>query len=261
MTQPFLSKNQSSLLGIYGGVGPLSHVQFEKELLSESFRRGARKDQDHPVWILTNASATPDRTGSLLRKETPSLPHMIHFAKLLENAGANCIFVICNTAHGYHKTVQKELSIPWIHLMHIVSEYITKEMPEIKSVGILGTDATIQLRLYHDALENFSLIPVAPPVDSPTQKDVMDAIYHKDFGVKATGDRVDKIAEANLISAATWCEENGADAIIAACTEVSVALTPDILPELPIIDPLKIAASVALDIAFGVRNPKEFMIR
>src|SRR3989344_2412250 len=257
-THSFLSKNQQHLLGIYGGVGPLSHVQFEKELLAESYARGARADQDHPVWILVNGAATPDRTSSLLNGQTPSVPHMNHFAKVLENAGADYMFVICNTAHGYHKDVQRELAIPWVHLMRIVAEYIVKTMPQVNNVGILGTDATIKLRLYHDALEKFNLKPISPEVGSKTQQDVMDAIYNKTFGVKATGDSVSKKAENHLINAANFLVEQGAQVVIAGCTEISVALTKEIYPKVPIIDPLKIAAAVALDIAFGKRKPQEF---
>jgi aspartate racemase len=256
----YLSKNQKHLLGILGGVGPLSHVEFEKELLAESFKRGARSDQDHPVWMLVNASATPDRTKSLLTGEGDAEGFLIHYAKLLESTGASCIFVICNTAHGFHTNVQKHLSIPWIHIMQIVAESIKQQYPHMQKVGIIGTDATVKLRLYHDALERNNMSPIAPNVGSVEQQMIMNAIYHKEYGVKATGSNVSPKAINDLTHAALWCKENGAEAVIAACTEVSVALTHDTFTQLPIIDPLKVAATIALDIAAGKRHPREFML-
>lgn len=257
----FLSPKQKNLLGIFGGVGPLSHVQFEKELLAESFRRGARCDQDHPAWVLVSATPTPDRTESLMSGEHTSLPTIEHYAKILENAGADAMFVICNTAHGYHTDLQKKLSIPWVHLMEIVALSIKNDYPDIKKVGILGTNATVQLRLYHDALEKHSLAPIAPKVGSVTQDMIMKAVYDESYGVKATGDTVSERARVDLIASAEWCRANGAEAVIAACTEVSVALTLETYSKLPIIDPLKVAAKVALDVAEGKSSPYEFMVK
>lgn len=256
----FLSKNQKHILGIFGGVGPLSHIDFEKKILGESYKRGARSDQDHPVWILVNSTSTPDRTTALLKNGEPSLPHMIHFAKLLQDSNCEAFFVICNTAHGFHKEVQQQLKIPWIHLMEIVAAHTKNVFPLVKKVGILGTDATISLKLYHSALEKHGIAPISPTVGSNEQQKVMDAIYDQTIGVKATGANVHKNATKNLINAAEHCRTNGAEAIIAGCTEISVALTKDVYKEIPIIDPLEIAAKVFLDISFGKSNPNEFLI-
>lgn len=260
MNTPFLAPQQKNLIGIYGGVGPLAHIEFEKLLLSENYARGARRDQDHPSWVLVSGSGTPDRTSSLLGHTDEALPPMISCAKTIEQSGATCMFVICNTAHGYYSQVQKELSIPWIHLMQLTAKAITTQNPMVKKVGILGTDATVQLRLYHDALESASLTPIAPAVGSQTQQMVMDAIYHPEFGVKSTGAAVSTTAVENLVHGAEWCREQGAEVVIAACTEISVALTPAVYTKIPIIDPLIIAANTALDIAFGLQNPDDFVV-
>jgi aspartate racemase len=257
----FLSPNQKNLIGIFGGVGPLAHIEFEKLLLSENYKRGARKDQDHPSWIVVSGSGTPDRTTSLLNKTHEALAPMISVAKTIEASGASCMFVICNTAHGYYEEVQKELSIPWIHLMDITAHAIQKNYPEIKKIGILGTDATVNLKLYHNALEEKNLHPIAPEVGSVEQKQVMDAIYDSEFGIKSTGSHVSEKAKNNLIASAEWCEAQGAQAIIPACTEVSVALSPENYTKLPLIDPLIIAANCALDIAYGIHQPEDFMIQ
>jgi aspartate racemase len=261
MTNTFLSPQQKNLIGIYGGVGPLAHIEFEKLLLSENYKRGARKDQDHPSWTLVSGSGTPDRTTSLLSHTNESLPAMIACAKTIEASGAACMFVICNTAHGYYKEVQNEIAIPWIHLMRITAQKIKNDYPNIQNIGILGTDATVTLRLYHDALAEKDLTPIAPEVGTIEQKLVMDAIYHPEFGVKSTGSTVSDNARNNLISVANWCKEQGAHAIIPACTEISIALTSDVYTDIPLIDPLIIAANCALDIAYGIQSPEDFVIQ
>ncbi len=257
----FLAAGQRHLLGIYGGVGPLSHTLFEQHLLGSSHRHGARTDQEHPVWLLASASSTPNRMSSLAGTGEHASAHLRHFAQLLERAGADVLFVVCNTAHAYHEAVQRDLGIPWVHLMQVTVDQIRRALPEVTKVGILGTDGTLSTGLYHTALTARDLEPVAPEVSSDAQRLVMEAIFDPAWGIKATGAIVSERAHTNLERAADWAVDKGAQAVIAACTEVSVALTSDTYRRVPVIDPLLAAADLAIDVAFGEREPSEFLIR
>lgn len=256
-----LSPGQRQLPGILGGLGPLAHVQFEQEVLARNYLRGARADRQHPVWLVASAASTPERTAALLEGGPSALPHLLTYAQLLERAGAQALFVICNTAHAYHADVQRTLRIPWVHLMRIVSARIRASHPAGTGVGVLGTNATLSTRLYHTALGASGLVPVAPEIGSDTQQRVLSAIFDPSIGIKATGARVSDEARAHLIAAAQWCLSHGATVIVPACTEVSVGLTADVFDAAPLVDPLTVAADTLLDIAYGVREPAEFLIR
>jgi aspartate racemase len=255
----FLARGQRHLLGIYGGVGPLSHTLFEQHLLASAHRRGARADQDHPVWVLASASSTPNRMTSIAGTGENAEAHIRHFAQLLERAGADVLFVVCNTAHAYHASVQRTLRIPWVHLMELVAGHVRATWPAATRVGILGTDGTLITGLYHRALASHGLEPVAPEIGSEAQRLVMEAIFDTSWGIKATGAAVSDRARRHLARAAEWCVDRGAEVVIAACTEVSVALTADAVERVPVVDPLLVAADVGVDLAFGQREPGEFM--
>jgi aspartate racemase len=257
----FLATGQRHLLGIYGGVGPLSHTLFEQHLLASGHRRGARTDQDYPVWLLASASSTPNRMASIDGTGEDAQGHIRHFAHVLERAGADVLFVVCNTAHAYHEQVQRDLQIPWVHLMEVTVDLIRRTLPEVTKVGILGTDGTLTTGLYHRALAARGLTAVAPDVGSDAQRQVMEAIFDPSWGIKATGAGVSERARTTLERAADWTVDRGAEAVIAACTEVSVALTTDTYRRVPVIDPLLVAADLAIDLAFGDREPSEFLIR
>jgi aspartate racemase len=256
----YLAPGQRNLLGIYGGVGPLSHTLFEQHLLASSHRHGARTDQEHPVWLLASASSTPNRMTSIAGTGENASGHLRHFAHLLERAGADVLFVVCNTAHAYHEAVQRELGIPWVHLMDLTADYLCRTCPAVTRVGVLATDGTLSTGLYHRALGARALVPVAPEVDSETQALVMEAIFDASWGIKATGAAVSDRARANLARAADWAVDGGAQAVIAACTEVSLALTGETYTRVPVIDPLRVAADLAVTLAFGERNPSEFRV-
>lgn len=253
-----LSPGQRHVPGIVGGVGPLAHVHFEQELLRCGYLRGARKDRDHPVWLVANAASTPDRGAALLDGEPSPVPNLIGFGRLLAKAGADVLFVICNTAHAFHAEVEPKVGIPWAHLMRMVAERIAATHRPGTAVGVLGTDGTLTAGLYHREIEAHGLVPVAPPVDSPVQRAVMAAIHDPATGIKATGAEVSRAAHDRLREAAAWCVDHGAQVIVAGCTELSVAFTIEGSAPVTVVDPVVVAAEAALDLSYGRREPASF---
>jgi aspartate racemase len=256
-----LSPGQKHLPGILGGLGPLSHVAFERRILAASYERGARGDRDHPVWLVASAASTPGRTLALLEGGPSPLPHLTAFARLLERSGAEALFVVCNTAHAWHAEVQGELKIPWVHLMDLVAAAVRAAHPAGTKVGVIATDGTLSAGLYQKALAAQDLVPVAPAVGSDVQSRVGAAIGDPATGIKATGDAVSLEAREHLVAAARWCVRQGARVVVPACTEVSVALTADLFADAPLVDPLQVAAGALLDVAYGIREPGEFYTR
>ena len=251
-----LSPGQRYLPGILGGLGPFSHVEFEREILALGQRRGARGDRDHPVWLLASAASTPGRTDALLAGGASPLPHLTAFARLLERSGADLLFLICNTAHAWHAEVQNALKIPLAHLMDLTAGAVAAAYPAGTRVGLLATDGTLHAGLYQRALQKRGLVAVAPASGSEIQARVGKAIGDPRIGIKATGDGVAPEARDHLLAAARWCLDQGARIVVPACTEVSVGLTADVFAEAPLVDPVVVAAEALLDVAYGMREPQ-----
>ncbi len=249
---PNTPQKQLKLPGILGGLGPLAHIEFEQRLLHHSSRRGAQCDQDHPNWIVLSAASTPDRTQSLLREGPDCVPNLIRGACQLEAMGADFLIVPCNTAHGFYHTVQTQLGIPWLHMMDTTAAYIARYFPNVRQLGVLATDGTLRSQLYTPSLAQYGISPISPPLKSPIQHRVMQAIYSPDWGIKATGAWVSDIALIELIVASRWLAAQGAELIIAGCTEISIGLTK--LSQLPInwVDPLDVMANLTLDLVYGI---------
>ncbi|MGB3512073.1 MAG: amino acid racemase [Microcoleaceae cyanobacterium] len=242
---------QQAIPGIIGGLGPLAHIEFERRLIAFNVERGATGDRDHPVWILINATDIPDRTQSLLGNAPNCSPLLTKYGKMLEMAGADFLVVTCNTAHGFYQAVQSQLNIPWIHLMNVTAEFIQSNYPQSCRIGVLATTGTLQAKLYHKSLSALGLTVIAPPLDSPLQQDIMNAIYHPVWGVKATGIEILPQPISILDNAMTWLEKQGTELVIAGCTEISVVLKQLRYNSLADIDPLDILAHQTLDLAFG----------
>ncbi|PSN10197.1 aspartate/glutamate racemase family protein [filamentous cyanobacterium CCT1] len=245
---------QVAIPGILGGLGPMAHVQFEQRLIQGSAERGAQGDQDHPVWLLVNGTNIPNRTESLQGTGPDCVPWLVRYAQLLERAGANFLVVTCNTAHGVYDQVQAQLGIPWIHLMACTSDHIRQAYPAVQRVGVLATDGTVQCGLYSRSLSRVGITPIGFEINSPWQDLVMQSIYHPDWGIKTTGTQVSTKALTVLEQATSWLKTQGAEVVIAGCTELSVAFAQMPALPLPWVDPLQVVADITLDLAWGHRS-------
>lgn len=247
-------QQQSKLPGILGGLGPWAHIEFEQRLLHHSSRRGARCDQDHPNWLLLSAASIPDRTQAVFKTGPDCEPVLVRSAQLLQTMGAELLVVTCNTAHAFYDAVQSQLDIPWLHMMDTTAQYIANNFPGVKRVGVLATDGTLRSQLYTLSLNQYGLSAIVPASTSPIQHRVMESIYSPDWGIKSGGAWVSDIALIELTAAASWLVEQGAELIIAGCTEISIGLAK--LNHLPVnwIDPLDVMANLTLNLAYAINS-------
>ena len=171
-------------------------------------------EQDHLRVIIDSNPKIPNRTDALLSGETgPVIEALAQTALNLERAGAEIIGIPCNTAHAFLADVRAAVSVPVIDMIGETALRAVEIFGEKVTVGLLATDGTLRTRLYHEALEEaYSALAVAV---------------------------------RNLAS-------DGATALIAGCTEVSLVLRRH-PPDLPWLDPLQILAEALVREAMGER--------
>lgn len=241
---------------IVGGLGPASQIPFLEYLLK--YNSKAASDQDHIGYMLIHATSLPDRTtalkqrqsgdGSLYREiERAILTFAIHAHK----QGFSSISFICNTIHAWRDELQPKMPIPWVSLIDATVQTIQEEHPQAKRVGILETDGTLITGLYTRTIRQNNLDPINLKLNSSQQNAVMDAIYNKQYGIKATGVVVSQNAVKILQSAADYFVQQGAEVIIAGCTEIPLALNEQTYNEVPIIDPVACLAKTLLKLAMN----------
>ena len=85
----------TKVVGVIGGMGPLSSHAFYGELIRLT---EARRDQDHLHVIIDSDATIPDRTDFLLRGGPNPGPQILASAHRLVAFGAELLVMPCNTA-------------------------------------------------------------------------------------------------------------------------------------------------------------------
>ena len=225
-------------IGIIGGMGPLATIDLYEKI---TFNTKAEKDQDHIHIIIDSYPQIEDRTAYILHGGKNPKDKLIESAKRLENAGADALIMPCNTAHFFAKDIEKEVSIPLIHIVKSTAEAIKNKYPKANKIGLIATTGTLKSGVYANILKDYGYHIIE--LDERLENDIMDCIYK---GVKAGKTEeyvalfqkcVDKITDM------------GADVLIAGCTEIPI-LVPHIKSKIPVVDATLELALAAIAFSF-----------
>lgn len=215
-------------IGILGGMGPEATADFFAKLLS--FDTAAR-DQDHVHVLIECDPSIPDRTAFILGKGPDPLPAMLASARRLELAGADIAGITCMTAHHFLPRIRERSGLRFLSALEVMAAGLAERHPGIRKLGILATMGSRRARLYESSLPGLEILW---PSEQDQQALVMEAIYGEK-GIKA-GVRGEP-AKGLLLQAAARLIDEGAQAIVAGCTEVPLALRKEDI-SVPLLDPM-----------------------
>ena len=234
-------------IGRVGGLGPYAGY----DLVRKIFRwTKAAVDQDHlPIMLHSFPGWIPERPAYLLgqKKENPGEDIGGIMAQLARN-GARVIGMPCNTAHSprsldvaLERLRETGLDVTFVSIIESAVKHVSSMCPNGGRIGLMGTVATLQTRLYQNALEKAGLEPVLP--DDEDCALVQRAISDPEFGVKAFSDPVSpKAPQILLDTARRRVEKKQVSVILLGCTEIPVAVTESVLWDTPVVDATSVLA-------------------
>ncbi len=224
------------MLGVLGGMGPLASAHF---MLRLTLLTPAERDQDHVPAVLWSDPRVPDRTRGKLSGGADPLPWLLRGVRGLRDAGCGAIAIPCNTAHGWYDEMAAE-GVPLLHIVDAAAEDLRQALPPGGVVGVMGTAATLAMRLYQDRLERQGWRCIVP-TDAEMQTRVSPAIA----SVKAN-----RVAEAYmpLAEIVQALAARGAGAVVLGCTEIPLGIQAGPWQSLgvPVIDSIDALARAAI---------------
>lgn len=228
------------VLGVLGGMGPLASAQF---MLRLTLLSPAERDQDHIPAVLWSDPRIPDRMAAKYHGGEDPLPALLRGIHGLEQAGCGAIVIPCNTAHGWYEEMRAATRLPIPHIVEAVAEDLRRQGINSGTIGVMGTAATLRMRLYQDRLEALGYRCITPDQDQ-MERLVSPAIAM----VKAN-----KVAatHAPVMQAASDLMQRGASAVVLGCTELPLAAQAGPAAAYPMADSIDSLARVAIKWARG----------
>lgn len=213
-------------VGVLGGMGPAATVDFLDRLVQVT---PAERDQEHVPVLVYGDPRVPDRTLAIQRKGASPLPQLIQGATFLERAGVGCIAMPCNTAHAWYDDLQASVAIPILHIVDAAAARLVRHVAEGAKVGVLSTAGTQEAELYPPRLQQRNLLGFGLDAGD-VHEFVTPGIAAVKAGRLGEGRQLLRAAAERLVS-------GGAEAIVVACTDISVVLRePGQVQGRPLID-------------------------
>lgn len=225
-------------IGVIGGMGPAAAADLFAKLIAAT---GAARDQDHLRILIDNNPRIPDRHAAIAGRGPSPGPMLAASAAGLARIGADFIIIACNTAHAFEDEIKAAITIPLISMIEATAD--AAAATGAARVGVLEADGCRRAKLYQNAFAARGIEPLF--LNDEAQAVFMQLI----FRVKA-GD-VGIETRNGMHAHATHLNARGAQAIVAACTEVPLVLNADELA-VPLINSTD--ALVARAILYAKRN-------
>jgi len=224
-------------VGVIGGMGPAATVQFMARVQELT---PASCDQDHLRLLVDCNPAVPDRNAALESDGSSPAAVLIEMALGLERAGAELLVMPCNSAHAFAEAITRAASAPFIDLIETACDSVMALEPRV--VGVLAADGCLAAGLYQRALAKRGVEPLLSRPDH--QARFMELLYRIKAGDRSASTR------AQMRGLALRLVEDGADVVLAGCTETPLVLAPGDIPS-PFVDSVDALARRTVALATG----------
>jgi len=229
------SYNSMTRLGILGGMGPAASAEFVTRLIKQT---PATCDQEHVPFVLWNEPRIPDRSQSMQAGNDDPLPWLEDGIRGLKAAGCDRVVIPCNSAHFWYSELAK-LGVPIIHIVDSIADELRNLHLENVTIGVMGTQGTIQHGLYQYRLERQGWQCIVPDR------------AEMDFFVQPAIDviKADKIPESHLLLMKVIHSliDRGAGAIVLGCTELPLSIGIASVEGVPVVNSIDSLVQAVLE--------------
>ncbi|MEN3533663.1 amino acid racemase [Microbispora sp. ZYX-F-249] len=227
--------SEPRLVGVLGGMGPAATVDFYGKLVEET---PAACDQGHVPVVIWGDPRVPDRSLSLIGDGEDPTPYLRRGIEGLKRAGCQVLAVPCNTAHAFVPRLADEAGLELASIIEVTADALAAD--GVRAAGVLATTGTLRAGLYAEALRRRGVTVIEP--GEPGQSRVMAAIGAVKSGAAGPAHRL------GLEEVSRSLVDRGAERVVAACTEIVLALDASRVP-VPVVDPARLLARRVAELA------------
>ena len=233
------------ILGIVGGTGPESTIDYYRSILANWQRRTG--DGSYPRLIINSVEAS--RIFRLLGDGDYDgvADEMSAAVTQLAEAGVGAALLAANATHLAFDQVAARSPIPLLHIVDAAREAAAARGN--RRLGIFGTRFVMEAAMYPERFASRGMTVVAPQPDDRTY---IHEIY---FGELVRGVFVNETRQRLVEIIDRMRERDEIDGLILGGTELALMLTNTSYAGVPILDTAKAHAEAAVDWLLGDAEP------
>jgi aspartate racemase len=143
------------------------------------------------------------------------LPYLIEGIKALKHSGCDLVVIPCNTAHFWFHELSR-LNVKIIHIVDSVADALRDVNVVDASIGIIGTQATVEFGLYQYMLNKLGWTCITPNTEE------MNTLVQPAINLIKGGNI--EPAHPMLMTVIKSLIDRGAKAVVLGCTEIPLAI-------------------------------------
>jgi aspartate racemase len=226
-------------IGIVGGIGPESTLEYYQSLISQG---RDRVGDGHYPHIIINSIDLEAVVGLLEANDLDGLvEHLVGAVDCLARAGADFAAFAANTPHLVFGELSKKSPVPLISIVEATCRK-AQEL-SLKRVGLLGTRFTMQSTFYPDEFAKREISIVVPEAKE------REYIHDKYMSELVNGVIRDETRHRLLAIAGAMRERAGIEALILGGTELPLILKDETELGIPYLNTTQIHVVSILDYA------------
>lgn len=224
-------------LGIVGGIGPESTIEYYRFILQGYQRRAADRRAPHLIIDSIDVNRAIGMLDAGNREELAT--YLAEAVERLARAGADMALMAANTPHLVFDEVQQRSRVRLISIVEAVRDQALRL--GLARPALLGTGFTMRARFYPDVFARASLALVAP-------NEAEQSLIHQKYITELLDNQFrPETRDAILAIIGRMKRDEGIDAVVLAGTELPLLLRGAEPPGLPFLDTTLIHVERAVD--------------
>lgn len=216
-------------IGVVGGIGPESTVDYYRLILARFRERGAAAS---PRILINSIDLTRLLALAGAGDRAGMTDYLTQAVTALARAGADGGLFAANTPHVVFEAVQRRVSIPLVSIVEATGD--AAQALGLKRLGLLGTRFTMQGGFYPDAFAARGMAVV-----TPRRARDLDYVHEKYLNELVAGDLLSETRAGFLAVIDRMRDENGIEGVILGGTEMPPLLR-EVNHPLPFLDTTRI---------------------
>lgn len=222
------------ILGLVGGTGWVSTAEYYK-LINEGVNKHLG-DLNFAKCIIYSFNYQEIKNNNDANNWAKTLSMIADASTHLIKSGAEAIVLCANTMHLIADDLQKEITVPIIHIADETAKAITAK--GIRKIALLGTKFTMEKDFFTKRLKNYNIETIIPEADE------RDFIHYTIFEELGRG-LITAETKKKYLEIINDLIKKGAEGVILGCTEIPLLIQQEDV-EVPVFDTTLIHSQAAV---------------